>query len=195
MKNLIIFVFLSVILSLSSFVISDAFAWHDAGQKKWGTTNNAFLCEDNLNDIKHELFSPCYEARKAAQSWNDVKDSSWTFTYTSGDQAPINLMSHEKLKYENFAAEAVPYYRNGKIVSADIKFSLIKPFTDVSNTKSNKNYYDFESIAFHEFGHLQWVDHSLLNWDSVMQSGLEPNTIRDKPEKHDIDVLKARYLK
>jgi len=72
---------------------------------------------------------------------------------------------------------------------------LIKPFTDVSNRNSNVNYYDFESIALHEFGHLQWVDHSWLNLDSVMQLGLDPDTIRDKPEKHDIDVLKARYPK
>ena len=192
---IILFVISSVILSLSSFVISDAFAWHDAGQMKWDTSNNAFLCEDNLNDIKHELFVPCYEARKAAKSWNDVKDSNWTFTYTSGDEAPINLMSHEKLKYEDRAAEAVPYRQNGKIVSADIRFSLIVPFTDVSNKNSNVDYYDFESVAFHEFGHLQWVDHSWLNLDSVMQLGLEPNIIRDKPEKHDIDVLKVRYPK
>ena len=189
---MMLFVISFVIFSVSGFV-DDAFAWHDAGQRKWDTSNNAFLCEDNLNDIKHELFVPCYEARKAAQSWSDVKDSSWTFTYTSGDKAPIHLMSHEKLKYEDLAAEAVPYYKNGKIIGTDIKFSLIKSFTDVSNSKSNKNYYDFESIAFHEFGHLQWVDHSWLNLDSVMQLGLEPNTIRDKPEKHDIDVLKARY--
>ena len=181
-----------MIFSVFGFV-DDVFAWHDFGKSMWDTSNNAFLCEDDLNDIEHELFSPCHEARKAAQSWNDVKDSSWYLTYTSGDKAPIHLMSYEKLDDKDRAAESVPYYQNGKIIGADIRFSLIKPFTDVSNIKSNKNYYDFESVAFHEFGHLQWVDHSWLNLDSVMQSGLEPNIIRDKPEKHDIDVLKARY--
>lgn len=194
-KNMIIlFVILSVILSMSSFVINDAFAWHDAGQKKWDTTNNAFLCKQSLKNIEHELFLPCAEAIKAAKSWSDVKDSNWIFTYTSGDEAPIYLIGKTPGD-ESFAAEAIPHYQNGKIVNADIQFSLIKPFTDVSNRNSNVNYYDFESVAFHEFGHLQWVGHSYVNWDSVMQLGLDPNTIRDKPEKHDIDVLKVRYPK
>ena len=144
-KNMIIlFVISSVILSMSSFVISDAFAWHDAGQMKWGTTNNAFLCEDSLNDIKHELFVPCYEARKAAQSWNDVKDSRWTFTYTSGDKAPIHLYATYFELDDRDLAKSFPYYKNGKIVGADIKFDKNKFFTDVSNSKSNKNYYDFK---------------------------------------------------
>ena len=187
-----LFVVSSVIFIVSGFV-DDAFAWHDAGQKKWGTVNNAFLCEDNLNDIKHELFSPCYEARKAAQSWSDVKDSSWSLTYTSGDKAPIHLSSKFFELDDYDLAKAFPYYKNEKVIGGDIIFDKNKLFTDVSNSKSNKNYYDFESVAFHEFGHLQEVGHSWLNLDSVMKEDLNPNTIRDKPEKHDIDVLKVRY--
>lgn len=182
----------SVIFSVSTFV-GDVFAWHDAGQMKWDTSNNAFLCRDNLNDIKHELFSPCAEARKAAQSWNDVEGSSWTLTYTHGDNAPIHLYSKSFESDDPAAGKTFLHHRDGKIVGADIEFNLDKPFTDVSHYKSNKNYHDFESIVFHEFGHLQAVGHSWLNLDSAMKKGLNPNTIRDKPEKHDIDVLKARY--
>ena len=192
MNNLIIFVFLSVIFSVFGFV-DDAFAWHDAGQKKWGTTNNAFLCEDSLNDIKHELFVPCVEAIKAAQSWSNVRDSSWTFTYTSGDQAPIHLSGAVFEPNDDTLAVSYGKVQNDKVVGAIIKFNLDIPFTDVSNFKSNKNYYDFGSVAFHEFGHLQWLTHSQWNWDSVMDIGLSPNTIKDKPQKHDVDVLKARY--
>ena len=187
------FVLLSVILSMFSFVISDAFAWHDAGQKKWDTTNNAFLCEDSLNDIKHELFVPCVEVIKAAQSWSDVKDSSWTLTYTSGDQAPIDLVGVPFKSDDDRAAISYGEVRNDKVIGARIVFNMNALFTDVSNKNSNVDYYDFESVAFHEFGHLQWVIHSQWNWDSVMDKTLLPNIIRDKPEKHDIDVLKVRY--
>ena len=187
------FVLLSVILSMFSFVISDAFAWHDAGQKKWDTTNNAFLCEDSLNDIKHELFVPCVEVIKAAQSWSDVKDSSWTLTYTSGDQAPIHLSGAVFEPNDDTAAVSYGKVENDKVVGAIIKFNLDMPFTDVSNKDSNVDYVDFGSVVFHEFGHLQWLTHSQWNWDSVMDIGLEPNIIKDKPQKHDIDVLKARY--
>ena len=189
---IVLLVISSVIFSVFGFV-DDVFAWHDAGQKKWDTSNNAFLCRGSLNDIKHELFSPCIEVIRAAQSWNNVKESNWTFTYTLGDRAPIHLSSSSFVLGDDTLGKAVPYYKNEKVIGGDIIFDINKSFTDVSNSKSNKNYYDFESVVFHEFGHLQEVGHSWLNLDSVMKEDLNPNTIRDKPQKHDIDVLKARY--
>lgn len=181
-----------VMFSMFTLGMSDVFAWHDIGKKTWVVSNNAYLCEQNLNDVMYELMSPCSEVRKAADTWSGVKNSDWTLTYTSDSKAPIHLMGQNPSD-SKWAAEAIPYFRNGVIIGSDIKFSLNYGFTDVSNNNSNKKYYDLESVALHEFGHIQWVGHSLLNADSVMQEDLNPNTIRDTPEKHDIDILKKRY--
>lgn len=197
MKNKIkiaLFAMFTVTLGISALGTNSVFGWHDFNQKTWATSNNAFLCKENLTTITHELVSPCSKAQEAATTWNNVQGSDWTLTYTNGNSAPIHLMGTQASK-NVYVGESVPYIdtKTKKIVYADVKFDLDYSFTDVSKRNSNVNYYDFESIALHEFGHLQWLSHSRFNSDSIMQDNLAPNTIRDTPEKHDIDVLKARY--
>lgn len=172
--------------------IEYVFAWHDFDQKKWQTPNNAYLCNSNLRNLTYELIDPCRELAKAAASWNNIPNSNWTLTFTPGT-SPIHVFS-ERLIQNDYLGKTMPmYHRNGYIVGADVKFNLTHGFTDVSNPSSNTRYYDFESVALHEFGHVQEAGHSILNIDSVMQASISPNTIRNTPEQHDIDVLQDRY--
>lgn len=185
---------LIIVVSLFSLgVVTDVFGWHDYGQLTWATPNNAYLCNPNLSDITHELINPCADLANAAFTWNSVSRSNWTLTFTAGSSAPIHVMS-ANLTNADRLAETIPVIQNNKIIGGNIIFHLDHGFTNSAVTGSNSDYYDYESIALHEFGHLQWVGHSTWNHDSVMRSNLEPGTVRNVLEQHDLDVLRARYL-
>jgi len=189
-KVILLGILATLVVSFTS--IDTVFAWHDFGQSTWATPNNAFLCNSNLSSLTTQYVNPCQDAITQAAVWNAVPDSEWRLTFTSGTTAPIHL-SAGQLTNTMYIGESMPLLLNGRIVGGDIMFSTSRGFTDATQPNSNTAYYDFKSVALHELGHLQWVGHEIFDGQSVMASGLEPNTVKRTLSTHDKEVLATRY--
>lgn len=174
-------------------ILPEVFAWHDLDQPVMTPSDRDWNCRnyDGI-DVRNNV-SFCSEVKKADDTWNGVSDSDFHLGYTTVPITDIHVKGEDPPDDGNLARSYQALY-NGVLVGGDIKWDTDTfCFTDSSKRGADASCYDIQSVAAHEFGHMQWVGHSYFNWDSIMQDNLAPNTERHNVEQHDIDVLRARH--
>lgn len=179
-------------LTTTPFEMYEAFAWHDSGQKVMTPSDRDWNCT-NFGSVDVRLVTACTEIQKADNTWNDVTQSNFDLGYTTASITDIHVKGDDPAD-DGLLALATQALSGGTLVGADIDWDEDTfCFTDSSLGNADPSCYDIQSVAAHEFGHTQWVDHSFWNWDSIMQDNLSPDTQRRTVEQHDIDVLQARH--
>ncbi len=183
---------LLIVAVIMSLYAHDASAWHDFNKPVMMPSNPEWNCKNYGGiDVRNNV-DFCAEVKKATATWNGVSDSDFELRYTTAAITNIHVKGSSMDIMR--PAESVQALSNGKLVGADIKWNAFNYcFTDSSKLGADRSCFDIQSVAAHEFGHMQWVGHSVLNTDSIMQDNISPNTERHNVEQHDIDVLRARH--
>ena len=180
-------------LMIASFATPEVFGWHDSNQLVMTPSDRDWNCKNYSGiDVRNGV-NFCNEVKKADNTWNGVSNSNFDLGYTTTTITDIHLSGDDPAD-DALLALAVQAKSGTTLVGADIGFDEDTfCFTDVSQSGSDVTCWDIQSIAAHEFGHMQWVKESYWNWDSIMQDSILANTERHNVEQHDIDVLQARH--
>ena len=180
-------------MMIATFATPEVFAWHDSDQKVMTPSDRDWNCKNTSNiDVRNSV-DFCSEVQKADNTWNSVSNSNFDLGYTTAATTDIHLKGNDPSD-DGLLALSVQALSNGVLVGADINWDEDTfCFTDSSKSGADTSCFDIQSVAAHEFGHMQWVGHSFWNWDSIMQNNLSANTERHNVEQHDIDVLQARH--
>ncbi len=179
-------------LIVGTYSTTEAFAWHDWGQKVMTPSDRDWNCT-NFGSVDVRLVTACTEIKKADNTWNGVSSSNFDLGYTTTNPTDIHVKGADPSD-DGLLALAVQALSGGTLVGGDIKWDEDSfCFTDSSLWNANAACFDIESVAAHEFGHMQWVVHSTWNSDSIMQDNLSADQQRRTVEQHDIDVVQARH--
>jgi hypothetical protein len=181
------------VLIVGSYTTSEVYAWHDLFQPVMTPSDRQWKCIQFTNvDVRNGV-DICSEIQKADNTWNNVANSDFDLIYTAAGTYPIHVQGDDPTD-DAYLAETFQVKSGSVLVGADMDWDEDSfCFNDTSASGHDTSCWDIQSVAAHEFGHMQWVGESTLNSDSLMEPSIAANTERHNVEQHDIDVLAARH--
>lgn len=153
-----------------------------------------YYCTSDLdNDIIVSLnVDTCGDLAYAAGKWNAVGTSNWDFTENpTSTSSNINVWTAPLGFGVLGLTQHVPCTTCNPYTDADVWFSTQYPYGDISQGDSSV-YYDYESIAIHEFGHVPGIGHN-TNSASVMYASIGAGVEKETLHSSDISDIGLLY--